>query len=160
MVSRIFSMYKVLAATFTNGYRDGVWRITPIIPKNIAITEHQKKPNSLVRILPRGLVKHTKGSFSRLHRRDGMRQGPKREHQVVTMASKTGYIQATRSMAKPLVRVDQLGIVPRWKKEALLGAEVFIKADPLEMTVYKKIYEAGKLVEKDFLHGNLGLSIY
>ena len=66
------------------------------------------------------------------------------------MVSKNEYFQATGGVAKPPVRVDQLGVIPRWKKETLLGAEVFIKADIMEMTVYKKTYEAGELAQKTF----------
>ncbi|KAF8428579.1 hypothetical protein EV426DRAFT_276893 [Tirmania nivea] len=139
MVSRIINMYRVLATTFTNGYRNGVWRVVPIVPQNNTTTEHRKKPNSPVRILPRSLVTRTEYGLNRLHRGVDMRRVRNHEHQTAIMASKTGYAQ---SMAKPLVRVDQFGIVPRWKKETLLGAEVFIKADTLEMTPFKKIYEA------------------
>lgn len=147
MVSRIINIYKVLTTTFTNGYRDGVWRIAPIVPTNNTATEY-RRPNSPARILPRSLIKRTEYGLNRLHRKDDMRRSRKHEQQIVIMASKTEYIQATRGMAKPPVRVDQLGIVPRWKKETLLGAEMFIKADTLEMAVYKKIYEACELAKK------------
>lgn len=142
MVSRILNIYKALATTFTNGYRGGVWRISPIIPKNDTASEYPKKPKTPARILPRSLVRHTEYGLNRLHRRDDMRRGRNHEHQIVVMASKTDYSLATQGMAKPPVPVDQLGIVPRWKKETLLGAEVFVKADTLEMALYKKIYEA------------------